>query len=78
MSICSSSALVRRFKHRSRRCRPPARTTRYVSPQEIQTEKPKLLRKALACSDPVAARALLARCGMDVDKVERGLPIEVS
>ena len=46
--------------------------------QEIQTEKPKLLRKALACSDPAAARALLARCGMDVDKVERGLPIEVS
>ena len=46
--------------------------------QEIQTEKPKLLRKALTCSDPAAARALLARCGMDVDKVERGLPIEVS
>ncbi len=46
--------------------------------QEIQTEKPKLLRKALACSDPVAARALLARCGMDVEKVERGLPSEVS
>ena len=44
--------------------------------QEIQTEKPKLLRKALACSDPVAARALLARCGMDVEKVERGLPSE--
>ena len=46
--------------------------------QEIQTEKPKLLRKALGCSDPVAARALLARCGMDVEKVERGSTREVS
>jgi|TARA_B110000196_G_C20596867_1_gene408927 hypothetical protein len=72
MPSCSSSASVRRPKHRSRR------TIRCIPPQEIQTEKPKLLRKALACSDPVAARALLARCGMDVDKVERGLPIEVS
>ena len=48
-------------------------TTRSLSPQEIQTEKPKLLRKALACSDPEAARALLTQCGMDVDRVERGL-----
>eukprot|EP00908_Phaeocystis_cordata_P002871 Transcript_13115.p4 GENE.Transcript_13115~~Transcript_13115.p4 ORF type:complete len:124 (-),score=55.56 Transcript_13115:142-513(-) len=41
--------------------------------QEIQTEKPKLVRKALACSDPAAARALLARCGVDVERVEAAL-----
>jgi len=36
--------------------------------QEVQTEKPKLLRKALACSDPPAALRLLEVCGVDVAK----------
>lgn len=36
--------------------------------QEIQTEKPKLLRKCLDCSDPKEALALVATCGLDVDK----------
>jgi endonuclease III len=36
--------------------------------QEIQTEKAKLLQKCLACSDSKAALALVARCGLDVDK----------
>ena len=36
--------------------------------QEIQTEKPKLLRKCLACSDPQAALALVSVCGVDVDR----------
>lgn len=36
--------------------------------QEIQTEKPKLLRKCLACSDPQAALALVGVCGVDVDR----------
>jgi hypothetical protein len=34
----------------------------------VQTEKPKLLRKALASSDPTRALALLRRCGVDVAK----------
>ena len=36
--------------------------------QEVQTEKAKLLRKALACSDPPAALRLLEVCGVDVAK----------
>ena len=36
--------------------------------QEVQTEKEKLLRKALACSDPPAALRLLDVCGVDVAK----------
>ena len=36
--------------------------------QEVQTEKPKLLRKALACSKPPAALRLLEVCGVDVAK----------
>lgn len=36
--------------------------------QEIQTEKPKLLRKCLACSDPQAALALVGVCGVDVER----------
>uniref|UniRef100_A0A7S0LNJ2 Endonuclease III homolog n=1 Tax=Coccolithus braarudii TaxID=221442 RepID=A0A7S0LNJ2_9EUKA len=36
--------------------------------QEIQTEKPKLLRKCLECSDPDAALALVARLGLDVPR----------
>ncbi|KAG7374753.1 DNA glycosylase [Nitzschia inconspicua] len=36
--------------------------------QEIQQEKPKLLRKAIDCSRPYEALKLLQRCGMDVRK----------
>lgn len=36
--------------------------------QEVQTEKPKLLRKALGCSDPARALRLLATLGVAVDK----------
>ena len=36
--------------------------------QELQTEKPKLLRKCLSCSDRDAALKLLRVCGMDVER----------
>ena len=37
--------------------------------QEVQTEKPKLLRKALAADDPAFAVGLLAALGVDVARV---------
>ena len=45
--------------------------------QEVQTEKPKLLRKALAASDPEYAVAFLGRIGMNTAKVakEEGLEL---
>lgn len=36
--------------------------------QEVQTEKAKLLRKALACSDPPRALELIATLGVDVER----------
>ena len=39
--------------------------------QEVQTEKPKLLRKALAASDPAFALGLLVALGVDVVKVAK-------
>jgi len=36
--------------------------------QEVQTEKPKLLRKCIESSRPKDAMLLLARLGMDVEK----------
>jgi len=36
--------------------------------QEIQTERAKLLRKCLACSDREAALELVGRCGLDVER----------
>ena len=36
--------------------------------QEVQTEKPKLLGKALGCSDPAGALRLLGTLGLDVPK----------
>lgn len=36
--------------------------------QEIQTEKAKLLRKCLACSNPEAALELVRVCGVNVEK----------
>ena len=47
--------------------------------QEVQTEKPKLLRKALACSDPPAALRLLEVCGVDVAKegAKHGIDVPV-
>lgn len=46
--------------------------------QELQTQKPKLLRKALASSDPAYAVALLGRIGMDVDKVAKAEALELT
>ena len=39
--------------------------------QEVQTEKAKLLRKCLACSDPPRALRLAATLGVDVEKEAR-------
>ena len=36
--------------------------------QEVQTEKPKLLRKALGCSEPQTALRLLATLGLAVER----------
>jgi endonuclease-3 len=43
--------------------------------QEVQQEKPKILRKALACSRPKDALQLLKRCGLDYRKVGKELDI---
>ena len=45
--------------------------------QEVQTEKPKLLRKALASSDPAYAVAFLGRIGMDTAKVAKAEGLEL-
>ena len=45
--------------------------------QEVQTEKPKLLRKALAASDPAYAAAFLGRIGMDTAKVAKAEGLEL-
>lgn len=45
--------------------------------QEVQTEKAKLLRKAVLCSRPVQAARLLVACGMDVAKVAKQNGIEL-
>lgn len=45
--------------------------------QEIQTEKAKLLRKAVLCSRPHQAARLLARCGLDVPRVAKENGIEL-
>ena len=37
--------------------------------KELQTEKLKLLKKSLKCSDPVSALKLLKKLGMDIHKV---------
>ena len=39
--------------------------------QEMQTEKPKLLKKALEASDPAAALDVLSAIGVDVPKVAK-------
>ncbi|KAJ1637630.1 DNA glycosylase [Pavlovales sp. CCMP2436] len=36
--------------------------------QEVQTEKTKLLRKCVACSDPPRALELMTKLGLDIDK----------
>lgn len=41
--------------------------------QEVQQDKPKILRKALACSRPAEALRLLKRCGLDYNKVGKEL-----
>lgn len=46
--------------------------------QEVQTQKPKLLRKALASSDPTYAVALLGRIGMDCAKVAKAEGLELT
>jgi endonuclease III len=43
--------------------------------QEVQQQKPKILRKALACSRPKDALQLLKRCGLDYRKVGKELDI---
>ena len=45
--------------------------------QEVQTEKPKLLRKALDSSDPAYAVAFLGRIGMDTAKVAKAEGLEL-
>ena len=45
--------------------------------QEVQTEKPKLLRKALDSSDPACAVAFLGRIGMDCAKVAKAEGLEL-
>jgi endonuclease-3 len=45
--------------------------------QEVQTEKPKLLRKALDSSDPAYAVAFLGRIGMDCAKVAKAEGLEL-
>jgi len=44
--------------------------------QEVQQEKEKILKKALACSQPKQALRLLQRCGMDVRKEGRRYGLE--
>jgi endonuclease III len=44
--------------------------------QEVQQFKPKILRKALDCSQPVAALKLLKRCGLDYAKEGKKLGME--
>lgn len=39
--------------------------------QEVQQEKPKILKKALECSRPLEALQLLKRCGLDYKKVAK-------
>ena len=46
--------------------------------QEVQTEKPKLLRKALDSSDPAYAAAFLGRIGMDTAKVAKAEGLELT
>ncbi len=46
--------------------------------QEIQTEKPKLLKKALASSRPAEALQLLQTCGLRVARVAKANKIEVN
>ena len=46
--------------------------------QEVQTEKPKLLRKALDSSDPAYAVAFLGRIGMDTAKVAKAEGLELT
>jgi endonuclease III len=43
--------------------------------QEVQQEKAKILRKAIACSRPKDALQLLKRCGLDYNKVAKELGI---
>jgi endonuclease-3 len=45
--------------------------------QEIQTEKAKLLRKAVLCSRPHQAARLLVTCGLDVPRVAKENGIEL-
>ena len=45
--------------------------------QEVQTEKPKLLRKALDSSDPAYAVAFLGRIGMETAKVAKAEGLEL-
>ena len=55
----------------------PAGPVRYGLGQEVQTEKPKLLRKALDSSDPAYAVAFLGRIGMDTAKVAKSEGLEL-
>jgi endonuclease III len=44
--------------------------------QQVQQEKPKLLRKALSCSRPAEALRLLKRCGLDYNKEAKKLNLQ--
>ena len=45
--------------------------------QEVQTEKAKLLRKAVAHSRPRVAARVLTACGLDLEKVAKQHKIEL-